>query len=716
MSGYSGQRFVFLAALVLCVVSLVVTVSVALWHSLEQARLESEVRQQAAQQARHAAQQIDQQVTHLGRVTHAMADDLSAGQLTGDEIAVRLRSIIEENPDLFGAGVAYRPYRFDPSARLFAPYYRLDPGLGRHELVQIEDVYDYTLPDGTDGVRTHWYHDSLHQGAIWSEPLFGTASDDYIASYIVPFYEVGSGGQEVAGVALTTYGLDRVRSLLASLELGRTGYAFLLSAQGLYVAHPDEAYVLEQRTIVDVADQRHDPTLREIGRWALRGESGIFDHNNTITRQSSWIIIEPIPSTGWSLGAVFIKDEIPFSDTATHRRLIWIAVSAGFFLFFLSIILFRAYRGEHRQVWAVAVVFSVLNVGMITYTWSLAVSNLLDQSDASTSVFDTAGVSQFLAPYEERVRRYYRTEPVHIPTGVFIQSVEFSTANDIRVSGYVWQRYPEDVPDWVSRGFVLPEAIETPEISEAYRSDNGEVVGWTFRATLRQPFNFSRFPFDREDVWLRLWHQDFDREVVLVPDLTSYSEINPTSKPGLELQDFVLEGWKVNSSYFSYRLNTYNTNFGMDRLMVHDGIPELYFNINLSRNFTNPFVSNLLPLVVVVFLLFAVLMIASRENGKTELFGFSTSNVLTFCAALFFVVILGHIDLRGSLNSSEVIYLEYFFFVMYLAILAVSVNSILFVSYADVALIQYRDNFIPKLLYWPVITGILLAITLWVFY
>ena len=149
---------------------------------------------------------------------------------------------------------------------------------------------------------------------------------------------------------------------------------------------------------------------------------------------------------------------------------------------------------------------------------------------------------------------------------------------------------------------------------------------------------------------------------------------------------------------------------------MQEDVPELYFNIGLARNFTNPFVSNLLPVVVVVFLLFAVLMIASREDDKTELFGFSTSNVLTFCAALFFVVILGHIDLRSKLTASEIIYLEYFFFVMYIAILAVSVNSILFVSHAGVSLIQYKDNFIPKLLYWPVIAALLLGVTLWVFY
>ncbi|MDA0734822.1 MAG: cache domain-containing protein [Chloroflexi bacterium] len=514
----------------------------------------------------------------------------------------------------------------------------------------------------------------------------------------------------------TNYSLEKVKLLLTTLELGRTGYAFLLSGNGLYISHPDEAYVAGSKTIFDVAEARNDAVLNSIGDLAAQGESGLIDYNNTVTGQPSWVFLEPIPSTNWTLGVVFIKDEISLSNEAARHRLVWIAVGSMSFLLFLTALVVRVHRGSPPRLWATALVFTVLSLGTILYIWSLAVGTDLDRNEEDVMVFDTAGVRKFLAPYEDRVRQQHRTDVVHIPTGIFIQSVEFSTANNVLVSGYIWQRYPAGTPEWVSQGFVLPEAIETPDIIESYRSDNGEVVGWNFRATLRQQFDYSKYPFDREDVWIRLWHQNFEREVVLVPDLISYKEVNPTSKPGLEQQDFVLEGWSTTSSFFSYRLNSYNTNFGMEQFLVHDDVPELYFNIGLARNFTNPFVSNLLPVVVVVFLLFAVLMIASREDDKSQLFGFSTSNVLTFCAALFFVVILGHIDLRSKLTASEIIYLEYFFFVMYIAILAVSVNSILFVSHAGVSLIQYKDNFIPKLLYWPVIAALLLGVTLWVFY
>lgn len=718
MTSSGWQRLVFLSSLVLCASSLVLVIALVLSHRADQSQRVAGARELAAQQARLAAGQIEEEAARLSQISSSLADDLSSGQLPKDQLTDRLASIINQNPDLFGVGVAYVPYQYDPSVRLYAPYYRFNPELDQHELVQVEDFYDYTLPDGTNGVRTHWYHEAIDQDAPWSEPLFGTASNEYIADYIVPFYEPDSTGQthKIAGVVYTTYSLQGIKSLLTSLELGHTGYAFLLSAKGRYITYPDEAYVLGQETIFSVAEQHNDQALREIGQRAINGEHGVVDYRNTTTGQSSWVFIEPIPSTRWSLGAVFIKDEIPISSETTRHQLIWIAIGAACFLFFLSVLALRAYRGSSHSLWAISIIFSALSVGVMVFVWSLSAGPKADENNDSVMVFDNAEILKFLAPSEDRMREFNRTEPVHIPTGVFIQSVEFTSANNVVVSGYIWQRYPEGTPDWVSRGFVFPEAIETPEISEAYRSENGEVIGWNFRTILRQAFDYSKYPFDREDVWLRLWHQDFNRDVILVPDLAAYNEINPTSKPGLEIQDFVLEGWNANSSFFSYRLNAYNTNFGLDRRILQEGIPELYFNVNLSRNFTNPFVSNLLPVVVVMFLLYAVLMIASREDDKTELFGFSTSNVLTFCAALFFVVILGHIDLRSHLNSSEIIYLEYFFFVMYLAILAVSVNSILFVSHASVSLVQYKDNLIPELLYWPAITGLLLGVTLWVFY
>jgi len=52
--------------------------------------------------------------------------------------------------------------------------------------------------------------------------------------------------------------------------------------------------------------------------------------------------------------------------------------------------------------------------------------------------------------------------PVYIPTGLYIESLQFKGPYGVQVSGYVWQRYANDLPkDLVPKapddtGFVMP--------------------------------------------------------------------------------------------------------------------------------------------------------------------------------------------------------------------------------------------------------------------
>ena len=210
-----------------------------------------------------------------------------------------------------------------------------------------------------------------------------------------------------------------------------------------------------------------------------------------------------------------------------------------------------------------------------------------------------------------------------------------------------------------------------------------------------------------------MWHKDFHRNVILTPDIGSYEIINPDLKPGLE-QDFVLEGWKIQNSFFGYRENTYNTNFGVEDYQNES--TELYFNIGVKRDFIGSIISDLIRLIVVSILLFAVLLISTKNDEKISLYGFSSSATLTYCAALFFVLIISHVSLRDKLAVAGIIYLEYFYFILYFVLLVVSINSILLASSTDHKLIHYGDNLIVKLLYWPVILGMLFVITLINFY
>ena len=49
--------------------------------------------------------------------------------------------------------------------------------------------------------------------------------------------------------------------------------------------------------------------------------------------------------------------------------------------------------------------------------------------------------------------------------------------------------------------------------------------------------------------------------------------------------------------------------------------------------------------------------------------------------------------------------MEFFYFAIYGAILSVSLNSILFATAPNLQFIQYRDNLVMELLFWPVLFG-----------
>lgn len=87
-------------------------------------------------------------------------------------------------------------------------------------------------------------------------------------------------------------------------------------------------------------------------------------------------------------------------------------------------------------------------------------------------------------------------------------------------------------------------------------------------------------------------------------------------------------------------------------------------------------------------------------------------DVLSFCAALMFIVILAYNGIRGSVSPDQIAYMEMFPFLLYVSILLVATNAILLTSSHPPRLISYQDNILARLLYWPLLLGALLVITL----
>ena len=334
---------------------------------------------------------------------------------------------------------------------------------------------------------------------------------------------------------------------------------------------------------------------------------------------------------------------------------------------------------------------------------------------ADTVVTSQDEVTRYLAalmPAPERGSE----PPVFIPTGLYIESIQFKGPYGVQVSGYVWQRYANDLPnDLVPKdedvGFVMPEA-QYARYFKAYQAQQGneELIGWSFFATLREQFDYKEYPLDRQQIWIELWHSDFEREVYLAPDLEGYTSLNPAALPALD-KDLVLEDWDFQESYFSYRAPRYNSSFGVQGYEPDQRSPELRYNISIKRHLLSTLISRMIVPLVILIQLFVLVVVIGTKQQRLEQFGVRPGAVIFTCAAFFFATLVAHNSLRGDLRAYGLVYLESLYILTYFVILAVAINSVLLVAKPNLKLFLKYDNLWTEVLYWPTILLAMVVIT-----
>ncbi len=694
-----------LAAVLLAfgIASLVAAGGLAWRHVHTSRKVIADAQQRARTDTGHAAAAIDALLASVLPLTERASQELGRGNLSESKVADLLFSLAAGDAAVTGMGAAYEPFAFSSSRRLFAPYVT-----DERRRVQIEDRYDYTTFDH------RWYGDALLDGAMWNEPLEDSVDQGMDALYTVPFARprAGAAREGPAGVVFAGVSADAIEKVLDALDLGTSGYAFVFSSQGRYVTHPRRELVARRATIFETAWDADDTALHAIAIHGLKGERGFVESIDPATGQASWIVYEPIKTTGWTLAVVYIREAFQL-DADRERRGFFrttAAAVAGAVLIGLALFTTLIVAGRWIWLWSVATVMSAALAGGIVALWWL--SSLYPAIDAHerTKVLDAAGAEGYLHSYERDAGHAY----ARLPTGVFVKSIEFLSSTNVAVTGFIWQRFPAPAPS--DPQFSILEA-DKPEIREVSRHRAGadDVVLWSFAATLREHLSYEKYPFDRQDVWIRLRQKGMADTTMLLPDLGSYADLDPLAGPGVAA-DLVLPGWQVTGSYFDYRPGRYNTNFGFERLDEAAGSPELYFNIDVSRRFLGPFVSNVVPLGVAGVMIFSLLLISSKNDALSRFAGFTAKDIVKGAAAVFFVISFQHIALRNALASPHLIYFEYFYFTTYLGLLLVIMNGILFASNAGGAVVEFRDNLVPKIAYWPAAMTCLFIVTLMVFY
>ena len=672
-------------------------------------------------EAEEEATELASSLRAVEPLVEQIAEDLATGTLIISEIDQRLGRDLGNNIWMYGLGLAFEPYQASARDRLWSRNYTV----GEDKLIRNHRLdYDYTDNEND------WYRKPLQEGNYWNEPYFSRADKTLVAEYGVPFWLPGKtkGLDAASGVVYGNLSISKIKRLI-DFDNQHVSYYYILSQQGRYIVHPDRSRVLSGKTIFEYAGESRDTTLNSMAEHSVSGGEGYIFHIDPVTGAQSWMIYNSLETSGWSLVVAIDKSRLIDQDNTRKQWFVFIMLVTITAILFVAVVCLRKLPASGELLKASLIVSGFIFCAVV-FLWVMEgkYPNQIDNNDELSIMSDEA-LNDFKRSQIEVANTRHQPSPKFVETGVYLQSVEFEGANNVQISAYVWQHYLKNDHKGIVRGFVLPEA-ESPVIEEVYRdqsdpSDPGcrnedvslrdceEVVGWYVSAILRQEFDYSLFPLDSQQVWLRIWHKSFRDNIVLTPFFESYAFLNPKLAPGIQ-HDFVLPGWDIEESWFSLNDLVFDTNFGNSSIQGVQHKPELYYNVNIRRQFLGPFVSTLIPVIVISILMYLLVLISTKSSKASEWLGFTANDVVLGLSALFFVAALNHSELRQSLQSSQIMYFEYLYLVIYVMLLYVAVSSVYIAK--NEAVEGVDENFKEKFLYWPILSIALFIITFLVFF
>lgn len=291
--------------------------------------LREEVSANAKSLAEASVYKIESIMRSVQKVPESLAYALENTTYTKDELERMLTEVVEKNPEIYGATIAFEPYAFDPEIEEYAPYYYSSAGeVKRADLAAAN--YNYFKWD--------WYKRPEAEGrSLWSEPYYDEGGGNILmATYSVPFYTEGRSKGRLKGIVTADVSLKWLTDIISSITIMDSGYGFLLSTNGTFVTHPAEDLVMG-KTIFAVADEKGLAVIRDAGEKMVKGEKGCMPFYSPFLNKQCFMCFSPVPSTGWSLAVLFPEDELLSGITDLTKKMVLIA-SAGTILLLLLVV------------------------------------------------------------------------------------------------------------------------------------------------------------------------------------------------------------------------------------------------------------------------------------------------------------------------------------------------------------------------------------------
>ena len=497
------------------------------------------------------------------------------------------------------------------------------------------------------------------------------------------------------------------------------GYGFTCSLDGTVLSHPllSEVHDKKIESLFDASEEKKLTSM--ISDLATQKE--ILTHDIKDQKGNS-VELFLMTIDGTVHGLVFFHDELKkFIVTQERHILIFLSLSILMglccLILLVGVLFLESLLMYPQKWWYIIGLLSCVMLVEVRYLWSLHESVGFQENLQTTPILSKSQEFNFFQKLQQDSPHTFKA----VPTGIFVEHTQFSQQGaDIHpgvfLKGYVWQRYNTKEHATIDRDVIIANAYICNK-QEIYHQTNQdeETICWAFSCNLYETFNPKLYPFDHRHIILNLLHKNFEKNIVLTPDLNSYEAINSIFIPGVSSKITVLSHWKLVKSFFNFEIFNFKTTLGASEF-AYNQMPYLQFIMNAQRRSGGGFIMHFVLLFVVLITLFILLMAFLRQETLIDIVGFSTLSVIGVCSALLFVLITSEINLRQLLMTEGLVYLELLYFICYFVTIGVVINSILFAVGSNLKFFMYQDNLIFKLCYWPSILLSTVLITAYMFY
>lgn len=646
----------------------------------------------------NTAEVLDNRLSQIADLADSYAESLSSGKYSLSQLNQQIiNNHFWLNPGVVGIGLAYTPKK-NNNLHIKQSIYWQNQGT-KIESFPYDVNYTHTIQEN------NWFNDVVKNPAkTWSKPYYDNSLKQFILSYSVPVYDLNHKVRAVLVIDLDLQLIDNI----VSQYIGEK-YATIVARDGSYIYDGDVNKILNHDNL---STTNRDQLDHDVYQQIIQKPCSQICKLDIQSNNSTYLVLyKSLTHLPWVIFADYNNQQFKKLNRTSDNAItmLFIGCCAGMAVFGLLLIIL--YRNRNKMslkiLWQCSISVTLILVLAILFLWK--VSNDLYYRDTSGAITNKTILDNYITEYDHSAKLKGLESTIKIPTSITVDSVEFLNSYNIQLTGHIMQRYPKDSESLQGIKFNNSFDSKISKTSEKV-SNRYNIITWSFQVKIRERFDYTHYPFNHGNIWLEVSPITQKQNILMIPDFSYYNSLTDINSANGIDEKLIIPGWDIRGSYFNYHndssrmLNKINSYETID-------IPALTFNILIGANLSDAIITTIIPPVVIILILFITLLIISKR--KNRFIEFKVASILGSSSGMLFTIVFTHVSLRNKLTAN-IMYIEYFYLLMYIAVLIIPITAFLFATH-KYRWINYGNNLLLKLLFLPLVTAIFLIISLWRF-